>query len=189
MGTASHSDQPHIIFSVISNELVLHIQRIFVLYMAVEVLAQRVIKSTWEMGVSRVLWVLLFVLPGRIFANTPNSACVCGMRKRGLVFNSLSELAEDTDFEWVWVFSRSSLNMHPHRHRQTFKSVMPHRFTPPNTLSLLSRHRVPKTEWWMKLRPIMKVLARYDVHLDTSEKAAMEHVVGRRTHQSIPAAK
>lgn len=36
---------------------------------------------------------------GRIFANTPDSACVLGMRKRALTFQPLSELKADTDFE------------------------------------------------------------------------------------------
>uniref|UniRef100_A0A4W5RAV5 Phosphofructokinase, muscle b n=1 Tax=Hucho hucho TaxID=62062 RepID=A0A4W5RAV5_9TELE len=39
-------------------------------------------------------------------------------------------------------------------------------------------HRIPKTEWWLKLRPILKILAKYDtVEMDTSEVAAMEHVI------------
>lgn len=36
---------------------------------------------------------------GRIFANSPDSACVLGMRKRALVFTSLADLKEQTDFE------------------------------------------------------------------------------------------
>lgn len=38
-------------------------------------------------------------LSGRIFANSPDSACVLGMKKRALVFTSLSELKDQTDFE------------------------------------------------------------------------------------------
>uniref|UniRef100_A0A0F8AD41 6-phosphofructokinase, muscle type n=1 Tax=Larimichthys crocea TaxID=215358 RepID=A0A0F8AD41_LARCR len=37
--------------------------------------------------------------PGRIFANSPDSACVLGMRKRCLVFQPLAELKDDTDLE------------------------------------------------------------------------------------------
>lgn len=37
---------------------------------------------------------------GRIFANTADSACVLGMKKRSLVFQPLAELREQTDFEW-----------------------------------------------------------------------------------------
>lgn len=77
---------------------------------------------------------------GRIFANTPDSACVLGMKKRSLVFQPLAELKEQTDFE----------------------------------------HRIPKTAWWLSLRPIMKILARYNVPLDTSQKASLEHVIKKR---------
>lgn len=38
-------------------------------------------------------------LSGRIFANSPDSACVLGMKKRALVFTSLAELQDQTDFE------------------------------------------------------------------------------------------
>uniref|UniRef100_A0A8K9UG48 Phosphofructokinase, muscle b n=1 Tax=Oncorhynchus mykiss TaxID=8022 RepID=A0A8K9UG48_ONCMY len=39
-------------------------------------------------------------------------------------------------------------------------------------------HRIPKTEWWLRLRPILKILAKYDtVEMDTSEVTAMEHVI------------
>ncbi|CAB1336774.1 unnamed protein product, partial [Coregonus sp. 'balchen'] len=77
---------------------------------------------------------------GRIFANTPDSACVLGMKKRALTFQPLAELKEQTDFE----------------------------------------HRIPKTSWWLKLRPIMKILAKYNISLDTSEHAHMEHVIKKR---------
>ncbi|NXF63917.1 PFKAM protein, partial [Ciccaba nigrolineata] len=36
---------------------------------------------------------------GRIFANTADSACLLGMRKRSLVFQPIAELKEQTDFE------------------------------------------------------------------------------------------
>lgn len=39
-----------------------------------------------------------FIL-GRIFANTPDSGCVLGMRKRALVFQPVTELKDQTDFE------------------------------------------------------------------------------------------
>uniref|UniRef100_A0A3B3DDN5 Phosphofructokinase domain-containing protein n=1 Tax=Oryzias melastigma TaxID=30732 RepID=A0A3B3DDN5_ORYME len=46
-------------------------------------------------------------------------------------------------------------------------------------LCFLCRHRIPKTEWWLKIRPIMKILAKYDIKLDTSEHTNMEHVVNK----------
>ncbi|OCT95824.1 ATP-dependent 6-phosphofructokinase, muscle type isoform X1 [Xenopus laevis] len=93
-----------------------------------------------KMGAKAVLWmtgkVKEFSRHGRIFANTPDSACLLGMRKRSLVFQPLVELKEQTDFD----------------------------------------HRLPKEQWWLKLRPILKILAKYKIHLDTSEHAHMEHI-------------
>uniref|UniRef100_A0A669CBE2 ATP-dependent 6-phosphofructokinase n=1 Tax=Oreochromis niloticus TaxID=8128 RepID=A0A669CBE2_ORENI len=92
-----------------------------------------------KMGAKAVLWLTDKLKEcyrhGRIFANTADSACVLGMRKRALTFQPLAELKEDTDFE----------------------------------------HRIPKTQWWLKIRPIMKILAKYDIKLDTFEHADMEH--------------
>uniref|UniRef100_A0A6I8S603 ATP-dependent 6-phosphofructokinase n=1 Tax=Xenopus tropicalis TaxID=8364 RepID=A0A6I8S603_XENTR len=93
-----------------------------------------------KMGAKAVLWMTGKVKEcsrhGRIFANTPDSACLLGMRKRSLVFQPLVELKEQTDFE----------------------------------------HRLPKEQWWLKLRPILKILAKYNISLDTSEHAHMEHI-------------
>ncbi|XP_071374272.1 ATP-dependent 6-phosphofructokinase, muscle type-like isoform X6 [Centroberyx affinis] len=98
-----------------------------------------------KMGAKSVLWLTEKLKEcyrhGRIFANTPDSACVLGMRKRALTFQPLADLKEETDFE----------------------------------------HRIPKTQWWVKIRPIMKILAKYDIKLDTSEHADMEHVIKKRS--------
>ncbi|KAJ8359032.1 hypothetical protein SKAU_G00155570 [Synaphobranchus kaupii] len=97
-----------------------------------------------KIGAKSVLWLTEKLKEcyrhGRIFANTPDSACVLGMKKRSLMFQSLDELKEQTDFE----------------------------------------HRIPKSQWWLKLRPILKILAKYNIPLDMSEKAAMEHIVKKR---------
>uniref|UniRef100_A0A4W4F1X3 6-phosphofructokinase n=1 Tax=Electrophorus electricus TaxID=8005 RepID=A0A4W4F1X3_ELEEL len=97
-----------------------------------------------KMGAKSVLWLTEKLKEcyrhGRIFANTPDSACVLGMRKRGLVFQPLDELKEETDFD----------------------------------------HRIPKTQWWLKLRPILKILAKYKINLDTSEAVLMEHIISKR---------
>uniref|UniRef100_A0A8C6DAS1 Phosphofructokinase, muscle n=1 Tax=Moschus moschiferus TaxID=68415 RepID=A0A8C6DAS1_MOSMO len=81
---------------------------------------------------------------GRIFANTPDSGCVLGMRKRALVFQPVTELKEQTDFE----------------------------------------HRIPKEQWWLKLRPILKILAKYEIDLDTSEHAHLEHINRKRSGEA-----
>uniref|UniRef100_UPI003AAA9961 phosphofructokinase, muscle a isoform X6 n=1 Tax=Centroberyx gerrardi TaxID=166262 RepID=UPI003AAA9961 len=98
-----------------------------------------------KMGAKSVLWLTEKLKEcyrhGRIFANTPDSACVLGMRKRALTFQPLADLKEETDFE----------------------------------------HRIPKTQWWIKIRPIMKILAKYKIKLDTSEHADMEHVIKKRS--------
>ncbi|KAM9856086.1 phosphofructokinase, muscle a [Aulostomus maculatus] len=98
-----------------------------------------------KMGAKAVLWLTEKLKEcyrhGRIFANTPDSACVLGMRKRALTFQALADLKGDTDFE----------------------------------------HRIPKSQWWLKIRPIMKILAKYDIKLDTSEHTDMEHVIKKRS--------
>uniref|UniRef100_A0A8C5CGQ4 6-phosphofructokinase n=1 Tax=Gadus morhua TaxID=8049 RepID=A0A8C5CGQ4_GADMO len=99
-----------------------------------------------KMGAKSVLWLTeklkTCTRHGRIYANTPDSACLLGMRKRALYFQPLAELKEETDFE----------------------------------------HRIPKTQWWLKIRPIMKILAKYNIELDTSEHANMEHVIKKMGH-------
>ncbi|MBN3289864.1 PFKAM protein, partial [Polypterus senegalus] len=98
-----------------------------------------------KMGAKAVLWLSDKLKEcyrhGRIFANTPESACVLGMRKRHLVFQPLQELKAQTDFE----------------------------------------HRIPNDQWWLKLRPILKILAKYKISLDYSEKAHIEHIVRKRS--------
>lgn len=47
----------------------------------------------------KALRLLLPLVAGRIFANTADSACLLGMRKRSLVFQPITELKEQTDFE------------------------------------------------------------------------------------------
>ncbi|XP_008586117.1 PREDICTED: 6-phosphofructokinase, muscle type [Galeopterus variegatus] len=81
---------------------------------------------------------------GRIFANTPDSGCVLGMRKRALVFQPVTELKDQTDFE----------------------------------------HRIPKEQWWLKLRPILKILAKYEIDLDTSDHAHLEHITRKRSGEA-----
>ncbi|XP_047203323.1 phosphofructokinase, muscle b isoform X1 [Girardinichthys multiradiatus] len=97
-----------------------------------------------KMGIKSVLWLTDKLKEcyrhGRIFANSKETACVLGMRKRALVFQPLAELKAESDIE----------------------------------------HRIPKIQWWLRLRPILKILAKYKINLDTSQKAAMEHVIKKR---------
>ncbi|XP_069504120.1 ATP-dependent 6-phosphofructokinase, platelet type isoform X2 [Ambystoma mexicanum] len=37
-------------------------------------------------------------------------------------------------------------------------------------------HRIPKEQWWLKLRPLMKILAKYKTSFDVSDSGQLEHV-------------
>ncbi|XP_072870255.1 ATP-dependent 6-phosphofructokinase, platelet type-like [Chlorocebus sabaeus] len=37
-------------------------------------------------------------------------------------------------------------------------------------------HRIPKEQWWLKLRPLMKILAKYMDNYDVSDSGQLEHV-------------
>lgn len=39
-----------------------------------------------------------FVCAGRVFANSDDSACLLGMRRRALVFQPVAQLRDQTDF-------------------------------------------------------------------------------------------
>ncbi|NXQ58846.1 PFKAP protein, partial [Anthoscopus minutus] len=73
---------------------------------------------------------------GKVFANTDDSVCLLGMRRRKLVFQPVAELMNETDFV----------------------------------------HRIPKEQWWLKLRPLMKILAKYKTSYDVSDSGQLEHV-------------
>ncbi|XP_023268694.1 ATP-dependent 6-phosphofructokinase, platelet type-like isoform X7 [Seriola lalandi dorsalis] len=81
---------------------------------------------------------------GRVFANTEDTCCLLGMRRRALVFQPVVQLKEDTDFV----------------------------------------HRIPKEQWWLKLRPLMKILAKYKTSYDVSDSGQLEHVVRIRPRES-----
>ncbi|XP_049605093.1 ATP-dependent 6-phosphofructokinase, platelet type isoform X4 [Syngnathus scovelli] len=81
---------------------------------------------------------------GRVFANTEDSCCLLGMRRRALVFQPVVQLKGETDFI----------------------------------------HRIPKEQWWLKLRPLMKILAKYKTSYDVSDSGQLEHVVHHRPKDS-----
>ncbi|XP_059380272.1 ATP-dependent 6-phosphofructokinase, platelet type isoform X2 [Carassius carassius] len=81
---------------------------------------------------------------GRVFANTEDSACLLGMRRRAMVFQPVVQLKDETDFI----------------------------------------HRTPKEQWWLKLRPLMKILAKYKTSYDVSDSGQLEHVVLSRPKES-----
>uniref|UniRef100_A0AAX7TTE5 Phosphofructokinase domain-containing protein n=1 Tax=Astatotilapia calliptera TaxID=8154 RepID=A0AAX7TTE5_ASTCA len=73
---------------------------------------------------------------GKVFANSEDTACLLGMRRRTLVFQPVAQLRDETDFV----------------------------------------HRIPKEQWWLKLRPLMKILAKYKTSYDVSDSGQLEHV-------------
>ncbi|XP_041816857.1 ATP-dependent 6-phosphofructokinase, platelet type isoform X1 [Chelmon rostratus] len=81
---------------------------------------------------------------GRVFANSEDSCCLLGMRRRALVFQPVVQLKDETDFV----------------------------------------HRIPKEQWWLKLRPLMKILAKYKTSYDVSDAGQLEHVVRNRPRES-----
>ncbi|XP_032533777.1 ATP-dependent 6-phosphofructokinase, platelet type isoform X2 [Chiroxiphia lanceolata] len=85
--------------------------------------------------------------PGKVFANTEDSVCLLGMRRRNLVFQPVAELKSETDFV----------------------------------------HRIPKEQWWLKLRPLMKILAKYKTSYDVSDSGQLEHVA-MLPKEAVPAA-
>ncbi|XP_069031520.1 ATP-dependent 6-phosphofructokinase, platelet type isoform X4 [Embiotoca jacksoni] len=81
---------------------------------------------------------------GRVFANSEDTACLLGMRRRAMVFQPVSQLRDETDFV----------------------------------------HRIPKEQWWLKLRPLMKILAKYKTSYDVSDSGQLEHVTRVRPKES-----
>ncbi|XP_063159490.1 ATP-dependent 6-phosphofructokinase, platelet type isoform X3 [Candoia aspera] len=74
---------------------------------------------------------------GKVFANTEDSVCLLGMRRRNLIFQPVIKLQDEADFV----------------------------------------HRIPKEQWWLKLRPLMKILAKYKTSYDVSDSGQLEHVL------------
>ncbi|XP_026217134.1 ATP-dependent 6-phosphofructokinase, platelet type isoform X1 [Anabas testudineus] len=81
---------------------------------------------------------------GRVFANSEDSCCLLGMRRRALVFQPVVQLKQESDFV----------------------------------------HRIPKEQWWLKLRPLMKILAKYKTSYDVSDSGQLEHVDRNRPKES-----
>uniref|UniRef100_A0A8C2ZNR8 Phosphofructokinase, platelet n=1 Tax=Cyclopterus lumpus TaxID=8103 RepID=A0A8C2ZNR8_CYCLU len=45
-------------------------------------------------------------------------------------------------------------------------------------------HRIPKEQWWLKLRPLMKILAKYKTSYDVSDSGQLEHVTRVRPREA-----
>ncbi|KAM9827114.1 ATP-dependent 6-phosphofructokinase, platelet type isoform 1-T1 [Neosynchiropus ocellatus] len=49
-------------------------------------------------------------------------------------------------------------------------------------------HRIPQEQWWLKLRPLMKILAKYKTSYDVSDSGQLEHVIRNRPKEDASAA-
>ncbi|XP_069010749.1 ATP-dependent 6-phosphofructokinase, liver type [Embiotoca jacksoni] len=75
----------------------------------------------------------------RVFANTADTACVVGLKRKVISFIPVTELKDATDFE----------------------------------------HRMPKVQWWYHLRPLLKMLAKYQTNFCEYVPGEIEHVTRR----------
>ncbi|XP_063790199.1 ATP-dependent 6-phosphofructokinase, liver type [Pseudophryne corroboree] len=96
-----------------------------------------------KLGVKSMLWISEKLREsyrrGRVFANSPDTACVIGLKKKVVAFTSVCELKKVTDFE----------------------------------------HRMPKEQWWLNFRLMLKMLANYQISLTEYVSGKIEHVTRR----------
>ncbi|XP_013872180.1 ATP-dependent 6-phosphofructokinase, liver type [Austrofundulus limnaeus] len=76
---------------------------------------------------------------GRVFANSPETACVLGLNRKVVSFIPVTDLKAITDFE----------------------------------------HRMPTVQWWSNLRPMLKMLARYQTNFCEYVPGEIAHVTRR----------
>ncbi|KAM9851013.1 ATP-dependent 6-phosphofructokinase, liver type [Aulostomus maculatus] len=96
-----------------------------------------------KMGVKAIQWISERMTEnfrqGRVFANSPDTACVLGLNRKVVSFKPVTDLKADTDFE----------------------------------------HRMPKVQWWLNLRPMLKMLAKYQTSFCEYVPGEIEHVTRR----------
>ncbi|KAF7653428.1 hypothetical protein LDENG_00083040 [Lucifuga dentata] len=97
-----------------------------------------------KLGVRAIQWISErmtenFLQAGRVFANSPDTACMIGLNRKVIAFTPVSELKAVTDFE----------------------------------------HRMPKVQWWFNLRPMLKMLAKYQTSFIEYVPGEIEHVTRR----------
>ncbi|XP_064419482.1 ATP-dependent 6-phosphofructokinase, liver type-like isoform X2 [Latimeria chalumnae] len=93
-----------------------------------------------KLGVWAVQWITKQLKAnfsnGRVVANTAESACVIGMKKKMTELTPVTQLKAETDFE----------------------------------------HKLPKEQWWLKLRLLLKMLANYPTSFEDYVSGKLEHV-------------
>ncbi|KAM3862067.1 ATP-dependent 6-phosphofructokinase, liver type-like [Diretmus argenteus] len=96
-----------------------------------------------KMGVKALQWLSAKLsenfCQGRVFANSPDSACVLGLNRKTVSFIPVTELKTVTDFE----------------------------------------HRMPMVQWWINLRLMLKMLAKYQTCFSEYVPGEIEHVTLR----------
>uniref|UniRef100_A0A8C4NQ77 ATP-dependent 6-phosphofructokinase n=1 Tax=Dicentrarchus labrax TaxID=13489 RepID=A0A8C4NQ77_DICLA len=96
-----------------------------------------------KLGVRAVQWISERLTENfrqdRVFANSPETACVLGLNRKVIAFSPVTDLKAETDFE----------------------------------------HRMPKVQWWFKLRPMLKMLAKYQTSFCEYVPGEIEHVTRR----------
>ncbi|XP_026151139.1 ATP-dependent 6-phosphofructokinase, liver type isoform X2 [Mastacembelus armatus] len=96
-----------------------------------------------KLGVRAIQWISEKLTEnyrqGRVFANSPNTACVLGLNKKVISFSPVTDLKAITDFQ----------------------------------------HRMPKDQWWFHLRPMLKMLAKYQTSFCEYIPSEIEHVTRR----------
>ncbi|XP_070831497.1 ATP-dependent 6-phosphofructokinase, liver type isoform X2 [Chaetodon trifascialis] len=96
-----------------------------------------------KLGVRAIQWISARLTENfrqeRVFANSPDTACVLGLNRKVVSFSPVAELKAVTDFE----------------------------------------HRMPKVQWWFTLRPMLKMLAKYQTSFCEYVPGEIEHVTRR----------
>uniref|UniRef100_A0A8C3AQ10 6-phosphofructokinase n=1 Tax=Cyclopterus lumpus TaxID=8103 RepID=A0A8C3AQ10_CYCLU len=96
-----------------------------------------------KLGVRAIQWISERMTEnfrqGRVFANSPSTACVLGLNRKVISFSPVTELKAVTDFE----------------------------------------HRMPRVQWWFNLRPMLRMLARYQTSFCEYVPGEIEHVTRR----------
>lgn len=78
---------------------------------------------------------------GTIRAEDAASACLLGIVRRQYRFTPLADLISETNFEYI--------------NNNILQLVL-------RIMIIYSRQRIPKKQWWLKLRPLLRILAKHD---------------------------
>uniref|UniRef100_A0A671Z3H3 ATP-dependent 6-phosphofructokinase n=1 Tax=Sparus aurata TaxID=8175 RepID=A0A671Z3H3_SPAAU len=96
-----------------------------------------------KLGVRAIQWISERLTENfrqdRVFANSPDTACVIGLNRKVISFSPVTELKAVTDFE----------------------------------------HRMPKDQWWLNFRPLLRMLAKYQTSFCEYVPGEIQHVTQR----------